>query len=678
MTGLFLNNQGELYLSFKFLRTRYQVSGNTIESWSKRKSDRIIKLSDGNSAILFDAIPDASKAKYKIESKDDLLLLSTSEKEILDSQIQKLGESLRLTILQDWQNHISTYREKFQENHAFNYSKLHCLYLELFKLRKTIPVKVLFEVVKSMPESPLKIKTYSKFCRKLSDAIDAINKECLPEFVPARYHANDNRLLLEQEHRTILIQLFRKPEKLSRKEIFIRYQYIINNDYGTPTASYNTICRFLRTQFSKTITAEGRYGRKYFEENFAIHTKRSNVRNSFTLCAADGLQLGRAVIFKDKKVGQVTIWIMYDWFSGAILGYSIDRTESFEGIRAGFRDLLKKQNGICPKELVIDTKWVNNSEVKNLFESKAGILLRKKRPYNPRDSKAERFNEIFNTIHRQIDSGWASITNHDKEKVHNPTHLREIRPVTFEEIHHIITDVVNIYNKDRDPLKGKSRYETCLSNISEAPKVFNVLDQVKLFGDNRLVTVKSGYFKIKINSKTYEFEVTDYHKHYDKLENLRLRVYYDQSDMSSVEAFYIKDESNPAHDTYMGACIINKTFNPSKVEQTNEDRQVMQGQMKRAAQLEKKIREAKEKHEELVNTLDIRSSIERAGQDRYKEALSSEVAQLYKQVDEDTMRGKDLQVVEVSEPKQIRNRKNDFKPVDKEEDENYEHYFRRV
>ena len=91
MTGLFLNNQGELYLSFKFLRTRYQVSGNTIESWSKRKSDRIIKLSDGNSAILFDAIPDASKAKYKIESKDDLLLLSTSEKEILDIKFRALS-----------------------------------------------------------------------------------------------------------------------------------------------------------------------------------------------------------------------------------------------------------------------------------------------------------------------------------------------------------------------------------------------------------------------------------------------------------------------------------------------------------------------------------------------------------------------------------------------------------
>lgn len=662
---------GNVFVTFHFLRNQYRVSNDTLKSWSKRKPEAIIRQAPGSAAINYDAIPEPSRLKYGIKSKDEFLLIAETSTE---ENIQKIVSHLSKALRTKSQSFTSNYRGRFNESHTDKYSKLHCLYTELHTFRESESLKSLHQAVLELSDSPLPLKSYPSFTHKVKEAFAAIEKGLLADFVPSKKHDNSNREKLSTEDEGILNELFKDPRKLSKKECYVRYKHVILNEFGKEPVSYKTVARFLSSNKSKLVCFKSRYGNEQFKAEIGIHTKRTKGKNSFTLCAADGLQLGRSVVFKDKSIGQVTIWIYYDWFSGAILGHAIKRTETFELIRAGFRDVLTKQGGLSPKELVIDTKWANNAEVAKLF-NKAGIHIRKKMPYTPEDSIAERNNQELNRIHRQIDEGWASITNRHKDKVHNPDHIRKTRPVDEAEIHKIITQVVEIYNFQSHPETGKSRHDILIENKCDNPIIIEPLDRVKLFGDTRIVTIRNGHFEFKVNTKKYEFEVHNYHEHFDKLDKMKVRVYYDLSDMSDVEAFYIKSETDPEQDTYLGTCKEVTRVNPSKLERTPEDNLNMQHQLKREAQLEKRVRLEEAKHQELVNTFDLLSSLEKSGQDMYKQALECEAAKLYRSIDQSTMEAKELVAINPIEGKEYKQPKRKvkatFKPLPRNK-ENWE------
>lgn len=670
-------SRGNVFVALDFLRNEFQVSQNTIKSWLKRKADDILRTDSGSIAIKYEAIPQSSRQKYGLKSKEEFITIAKQTDP--EQEVESLTSQLEQALLLNAHSFASIYRGRFSELHTLKYSRLHCLYTELYSIQKSVSIKLLHKAVLNLSDSPLPLKSYPSFTHKLNCAFVELEKGLLSDFVPSRKHENNNREKLQDEDETILNELFRNPIKRTKKECYYLYKDTILHDYGKEPVSYKTAARFLSSNKSKLVCFKSRYGNEQFKAEIGIHTKRTKGKNSFILCAADGLQLGRSVIFKDKTIGQVTIWIYYDWFSGAILGYAINRTETFELIRAGFRDLLKRNNGICPRELVIDTKWANSAEINKLF-NKAGILIRKKKPYTPEDSIAERNNQEFNKIHRAIDSGWVSITNNHKDKVHNPEHIRKTPPAALAELHKIITEIVSIYNLQPMPETGKSRFDVLMDNVCENPKTINALDQVILFGDSRVVTIRNGHFELKVNTKKYEFEVYRYHDHYDKLDGMKVRVHYDLTDMSSVEVFYIKSETDQEQDTYLGTCKATNRFNPSKIARTDEDNQHMSHQLKRKAQLEKIIQTKEAKHHELVNTFDVLSSLERAGQDRYKVALESEVAKRYRSIDESNEEALELVSVEPDKPRSIKKResKASLEPIPKDEVEFKNVEFKRL
>lgn len=662
MTGLHFIKE-YLFLSYQFIRNTYGVPDNTIETWTRRNVGKRIKLANGQTAIAYDTIPQRTKEKYQFASKSDLLLLCESNSNVIEKEIQRIADHLQLNILEKWQSFTSLYRGDFDEQHTVDYAKLHCLLVEVCNLKATkVNLKSLFNAVKILNNSPLVMKNYSRFTKKISESQEAISKEELHKHIPHGHHTKKNRLILDELHQAVIIEFYKDPKKLSIKECHTHYQNIVKLEYALEPASYSSVKRFIKN-YAKNICAEDRHGTKYYKEKVRPFAKRSNVKYSFTLCGADGLQLGRSIIFSDGTQGQATIWIYFDWKSEAIIGYSISKTETFETIRLGLLDVLKKQQGKCPKELVIDKKWCLSKEVKKLLEDKAGIRLKEKLPYNPKENKAERLIQEFNRIHRTVDSGWASMTNRSADKVHNPEHIRQTKPISFAELQTMVSDIVNIYNCDPLPkLKGKCRMEVCLENICPEPKIFSELDQVRLFGDNRIETIRNGCFKIQINSKKYEFEVFNYDLHFDKLNNCKVRVYYDLTDMQTVEAFFMKDELNESEDTYLGTCQNLKRFNPSKIEQTPEDLEIISHQMRIANKVDARKNKELQKHAEKLIEYDANDLITLADQTRYKAARSSEFAKLYKAVDADTAK----QPVEAVAPRRNA-KKASLKPIANEE-----------
>lgn len=462
---------------------------------------------------------------------------------------------------------------------------------------------------------------------------------------------NNNALVFDKEHQAIVLELYLRANKLDMFRTWLDYQQICKQTLGMQACTYSTIKKYLSSDRIRALAAERRHGQQYAEVTYRPYHHRRRPDYSFSLVAGDGWFPGRSVLvnFNDRRTGKpvkrsqtCAVWLWYDWKSEAIVGFDIAPSETGELIRQSFRQILTIHNDVCPASVMLDRSWTEREDIQQLFRA-AGVAIQDKRAYNPKSNIAERFNKELNKLHRQVDEQWASMTNNTPNFKHNPDNLKGAKSMDEADFRAMIRDLINIYNNT--PLNkydGRTRLEMLAAGMPENPHKIDALDRVRIFGRSTVVTIRNGAFNVTIATRKYEYEVPEWHKLVGKTaRHNKVRVCFDEAYMETVDIYRFEDENDDSRDTYLTTCKQILRYNPAQVEQTEKDRQILGHHEKRGAEWDKWVEEELNRHEQVMNDMDLAGGVKAASQERYKEALSSAMAGLYNDVhmDMDRHRG---------------------------------------
>lgn len=450
---------------------------------------------------------------------------------------------------------------------------------------------------------------------------------------------NDNALTFDKAHQDIALTLYLQPQKLDMFRIYLDYQIICERE-GLAACAYSTVKKYLRSDKVQALAAGRRHGAQYAETKFRPFHHRTKPQQAFSMVAGDGWFPGRSVMvhFNDRRTGQpikkaqtCAVWLWFDASSDAIVGFGIAPTETGELIRESFRQIMILHNDVCPKSVLIDASWAKRQEIELLFKG-AGVRIEHKRAYNPKANPAERNNRELNRLHRQLDEHWASMTTNTIEYKHNPDNLKGAKSMNEDEFRQMIVNLINIYNNTQLPT-GKTRLQVLHDNMPAETHTIDALERVRVFGFKKIVTIRSGVLQLNIGTKKYEYEVPDWQNLIGKTaRKCSVKVYYDESYMDTVDIYNYQDKDDDNNDEYLTSCPRLNRYNMAPVEQTQQDKETLGHHEKRGKDYDQWVEQ---------NLPKINLDVKGMNQERYKDALSSEMAKLYQNVyaDQEAQRG---------------------------------------
>jgi len=432
-----------------------------------------------------------------------------------------------------------------------------------------------------------------------------------------RHLENDHALKFTSEHQAAFMMYYLNPigdKKLGQKlPLLSCHRHYVNNmlhEFGIAEEECVDIgairAHFNKTRERKNLVRKARHGTTYFDSYVMPYIIGKSPEYSFSLVAGDGWMPGRTVITRRKIWNEskkdyviqtrkrgINVWIWYDWKSKAILAHYLSPTETGEGIRKSFRDILSFW-GIVPGSVMIDKKWTQQSDIQRLFE-KADVHIESKKPYRPQGSIAERNNKEVNKYFREEDPFWVNMdrNTHTPEFRHNEDWVRNAAPVEEEEFLKTLHRIIHRYNNT--PLKsldGQTPLEVLQENINPLCRKVDPLESNFIFGDRRGPIKVSAYnFDIQIATKTYRYAIgfeikngkvdnNNDHIRFDRTvrPSERVLVYFDEKHMDTVDIYSYIDEDDPTTHRYMMTAVNQDLIrvNRSSFEQNPGQRKALQ------------------------------------------------------------------------------------------------------
>ena len=472
---------------------------------------------------------------------------------------------------------------------------------------------------------------------------------------------NKNPQLLTEEHKAIINFFYFQPHKPSKLNTYERYveQCTLHNMIPV---SLSRVTEYLNGEFEKTVGVLIRDGKQAFEVQKGEFAHRIS-NYSLSLITGDGWQAGHPVTHtilrerKDGKVervtvtGRMTVWIWFDWHSKAIISHEISGQENAASIRKSFRNAIRIMGGKIPMSVMMDKRWALNPFLKQTFD-KLGVSVQDKRAYNPKSNMAERNNKEVNKYHRALDEHWANMTNgHSADNRHNPEHNRTAQAFTLKEFQDLIHQVIALYNTSVLNSLKATPVEVLFRKINPEVRELDEFQKRWAFGNTRVESIKNGTFSISINKKEYEYQVPNWTNFLKmNIKNNKVKVYFDEDFMESVDIYRFEDEKNNDNDLYIATCQTVEAFNALQVEQSEKDKVIL-GQLKaRQHELEESIYEIMDNTKEKIEKLTGYEGLNVVGvsQERHKKALDNEFMKLYKNITND-FDETDYEVVTVAE-----------------------------
>jgi len=471
---------------------------------------------------------------------------------------------------------------------------------------------------------------------------------------------NSHRLLFNEAHQHICLDLYSGPCKLDMTFTFQCYQKLVREELSEQPVEISTVKEFLSGDWGRSFAAPSRHG-SYFNECYVkplVLGKKPQY--SFSLVAGDGWQPGRTVrvqVYNQKRQAYewkekvCTVWLWYDWMSEAIVGFDIAPNEDYAMIRSAFRQILTLNDNLVPKAIILDRKAAESKENELLF-NRMGVQVMNKRAYNPKENPAERLNKEMNKVHRILDQHWVNITNHKPNYVHNPEHVRGAEAMQWNEYLSMIMNIINVHNNQPlEKFAGKSRAQVCQENVNPECERIDPLQRTLLFGVRRCPeTIRNGVLSLQINSRVHEYEVPEWHIGSAGLigktnKRFQVAVYYDERFLDTVDIYRYADEQDGSQDVYLGTCTKLQRVNKAPTEQTHDDKLILGHQVKRQTQFNDEHAKQVAEHNGVIDTYSLRSNIQQVGQELYKDALGSEIAKQYRNVAEDKWRDEGVELV---------------------------------
>ena len=391
----------------------------------------------------------------------------------------------------------------------------------------------------------------------------------------------DNDILINEGinvaewHAANIITLYTAPgmaNKFDYEEVYRRYTKIAKKE------NINTVClgsvkRFLGLPAVQLHTTHERNGWASLDKTLP-HVKGKKPTYALSKGGYDGFQID--FYTKDSgKIFMITVVAVFDYMSEAITGYDIGMVENGLMVRNMYRNHLRQMNGASYIELESD-RFSGNlaADTVAIFEQTCRKITQPtpndpsgKSP-NPKARKVERILQELNRMTQSLE-GWkgTNITSIDSQRKPNPDYRAGNYIEGFNEGANQIIQLINAYNNVKvEKFDNKSRIEVCMANLHpDAPEI-EVWAQAMLLNQKTVTAVRHGVVTIEVAKRKYEYVYPDFDLDIHLfMPKSRVTVYYDETDMSTVDVFGKNDQ-------HLGTLKSLVRVNNAWAEQTEEDK----------------------------------------------------------------------------------------------------------
>lgn len=380
-------------------------------------------------------------------------------------------------------------------------------------------------------------------------------------------------------HANTIMHLFMNPGKGGKfdlKEVYRRYKRACDGADKEPV-SLSGMKAFLKRDEVRMHTAWERDGHVAIDA-YLPHQKRERPTYALSKGGYDGFsvdfytQAGKATVM-------LTVVAVFDYHSEAITGYAVGLVENGLLVRNMYRNHLHQLGGRSYIEIESD-RFSGNlaADTQQLF-SRACQHVTRPVPNDPRGAapnpKARLVERLLQELNRLTQSvpGWkgTNITAIDSQRKPNPDYTPEAA-ATLELGIQQVNKLVAVYNNmPVEKWDGQTRWERLQANLHPEALVLDELDRATLLSQHTVTTVRHAAISITVGKKQYDYEFPGFGRYTHLMKNLKVRVYYDETDLSQVTVFGFTDVKDTGTDMYLTSLKRAGRVQMAKAEQTHGD-----------------------------------------------------------------------------------------------------------
>jgi hypothetical protein len=384
-------------------------------------------------------------------------------------------------------------------------------------------------------------------------------------------------------HANTVMNLFMNPGKGAKfdlKEVHRRYLRACAAADKEPVVKLSGMKGFLKDDAVRAHTAWERDGHSALEQ-FISHQKRERPTYSLSKGGYDGFQMDFYTQVGAAKA-MLTVVAVFDYHSEAITGYSVGLVENGLLVRNMYRNHLKQLGGRSFIEIESDRFSGNLAkDTVTMFERACQYVTRpvpndpRKKGTNPKARLAERLLAEVNRLAQSMpDWKGTNVTSIDDQRKPNPDYANA--PMTNSTLEigiKRVNELIAAYNHSEvEKWNGQTRWQRLEADLHPEAPVLDALDQATLLSQHTVTTVRHAAISITVGKKGYDYEFPQYVRHTQHMgKGLKVRVYFDETDLSSVNVFGFSDAKDPATDVYLTTLKRTQRVQMAKAEQTPTD-----------------------------------------------------------------------------------------------------------
>ncbi|MEO9484018.1 MAG: transposase family protein [Ekhidna sp.] len=404
------------------------------------------------------SLPDRIRKKLKCDLSVDLNVIQPL------SPLNGMQTIDLLTALKEGYKDFLVHYQNFKKDKCEKYAKKHsilhkCCEMYISNKGKRGTMLWLYKALRN-----LKIEYYEdldSFRRKLRQILNS--RKRFPELIIHGSEGNSNLSVrkVTKWHKLKAMDLL--SQGYLKKEILS----IMNKSCGPgQRISYSSLLRLI-TKKMENLTAEDRYGYKFFKENLEPYIRRQKPKYKFQVVEADGTRFQIPYYEEGSEYPKFLIlYVIIDVFSSMILGYSIGKREDTQLVLDAFHMMLKVHS-YMPACVIVDKSSSHQSndfqEFRDLSNKYFGTLWREHLPDFPNaKGTVENFNFNLNVQIVRNHPDYLGLSMHAKSKDHvlrrdkyQTITKKKKKLLSEDRLRHLISTIINKWNctitKEKSP-----------------------------------------------------------------------------------------------------------------------------------------------------------------------------------------------------------------------------------
>ncbi|WP_143164250.1 hypothetical protein [Hymenobacter daecheongensis] len=402
-------------------------------------------------------------------------------------------------------------------------------------------------------------------------------------------NGTDTRVLLasgqvdmSEWHANTIATLFMNPgsgNKFDLREVYRRYKQRCAATGREPICTESGMKAFLLRNDVRQFTAWERDGHASIEK-YLPHVRRERPSYSLSKGGYDGFSLDFYTTMDGARV-MLTMVAVFDYHSEAITGFSVGLVENGFMVREMYRNHLNQLDGRSFIEIESDRFSGNLAkDTQQIFRRACQIITqpapndpRGKAP-NPKARFVERLGQELNRLAQNVE-GWkgTNITSIDQQRKANPDYAGTASQGSLELGIRQVSKLVAVYNHEQvEKWNGQTRWQRLLADLNPEAPVLDALTRATLLSQHTVTSVRHAAVRITVGNKTHEYPFPTYAKYAHKMgKGLKVRVYYDETNLASVDVFGFADAKDTGTDVHLATLGKGQRVQMAKTEQTDGD-----------------------------------------------------------------------------------------------------------